>query len=463
MRSRHLKTAAAILLLNSFFSCSDKEPSLEGTWDSVGYGKQMVVTDSIVTLYDTYSGGCALFAELPRNVFDDISETVSLTGDSLEIKVGMTVYVFTRKGPDAANCSDRLSGDNPLSNFDALWNTFNENYSSFDLRGIDWDKMREHYRPMLTEQSSDKELYSVLIQMISELNDGHVFLEAPDSLKNDSVGSTYDQALRLRKSVISGISSTYLDEINEYDKGNVVWGTIDGSIGYIQINDFEDLADYGISDSLSGAEFWEAYREAADSSPDYTTDVLAGLNRLMEVITGDLKYTECCIIDVRFNSGGFDKAGLDVLSFFTDHRTVAYTKKARSGNGYTGKQTFYLESRPGNYTNPVYILTSFQTASAAETFVLASKNLPRVQRIGSHTEGVFSDVLTKRLPNGWEYGLSNEIYESPDGTSYEMYGIGPDFPIAYEKGANGFYTKLMEELRTGDIALDKAIGLCKGQ
>ena len=463
MKTRQLKTAAAILLLNCFFSCSDKEPALEGVWDSSGYGKQMVVTDSMVTLYDTYSGGCALFAELPRNVFNDISEIVNLTGDSLEIKVGMTVYEFTRKGPDAGTCSDLLSKSDPLSNFDALWNTFNENYSSFELRGIDWEKTGTHYRSMLTEQSTDKELYSVLSQMISELNDGHVFLEAPDMITGDTGASYYDRALRLRKSVISGISSTYLDEIHDYDKGNIVWGTIDGSIGYIQINDFEDLADYGISDSLSEEEFREAYQEAAGKSRDYTKDVLTGLNRLMGVITGDLKSTECCIIDVRFNSGGFDKAGLDVLSFFTDRRTVAYTKKARTGNGFTRKQTLYLEPRPDNYTNPVYILTSFQTASAAETFVLASKNLRHIQRIGSSTAGVFSDVLTKRLPNGWEYGLSNEVYESPDGTSYEMYGISPDYAIAYEKGAYGFYMRLKEELGTGDIALDKAIGLCKGK
>ena len=77
MKYKYLKTAAALLLLICLFSCSDKEPALEGVWDSVGYGKQMVITDSMVTLYDTYSGGCALFAELPRNVFDEISQTIS--------------------------------------------------------------------------------------------------------------------------------------------------------------------------------------------------------------------------------------------------------------------------------------------------------------------------------------------------------------------------------------------------
>lgn len=463
MKFQRIIIVTFVLIVSSLCGCSDKEPALTGVWDSIGYGKQMIVTDSIVTLYDTFSGGCALFGKLPKNVFDNISETLDLTADSLKIKVGLTVYEFTRTGSGIGPCYERLAKDDPLPNFDALWNTFNENYSSFDLRGIDWNQLRDRYRPMLTKQSSENELYSVLNQMISELHDGHVFIDAPDSVKNNP-DVTFDNGIdALRKTVISDIDSKYLDKINHYNKGNVNWGIINGNIGYLQINNFEDLANYPINDSLSEEDFWEAYWEAAENSQDYLKDVLTGLNKLMKVIIGDFKSTKFCIIDVRFNSGGFDKAGLDVLSYFTNQRTIAYTKKARNGEGYTEKQTIYVDPNPENYLNPLYILTSYQTASASETFVLASKNLPRVRRIGSNTAGVFSDVLQKRLPNGWEYGLSNEIYESPEGISYEKVGISPDYPIDYEKGGFEFYKKLENEIMTGDIAIEKAIQLGKDQ
>ena len=374
------------MILNSLYSCHDSDQELAGVWSSAGYGKQMIITDSTITLYDTFSGGCALFAEIPRKVFSNISEILNLTHDSLRLKVGLTIYEFTRTNSEITPCNKQLIKNDPLSNFDALWNTFNENYSSFDLRNIDWDKMKERYRPMLTSQSSDYELYSVLNQMISELRDGHVFLEAPDRIKNETRIIPDNRVGTLRKEIISRINSKYLDEIHDYNKGNVVWGTINGDIGYIQINNFEDLANYNISNSLPEKEFWEAYWKAAESSQNYTKDVLISFNNLMGTIIGDFKSTEFCIIDVRFNSGGFDQAGLDVLSYLTNKRIFAYTKKARFGNEYTRKQVIYVDPQPMNYTKPVYILTSYQTASASETFILGAMNLPEVRTLQGYSQ-----------------------------------------------------------------------------
>ena len=90
-------------------------------------------------------------------------------------------------------------------------------------------------------------------------------------------------------------------------------------------------------------------------------------------------------------------------------------------------------------------------------------NLPEVRRIGSNTAGVFSDVLDKRLPNGWKYGLSNEIYESADSISYEVVGINPDYKIDYRKDGFSFYMQLINEISNGDIAIEKAIELGKNQ
>ena len=445
------------MILNSLYGCHDSDPELAGVWSSVGYGRQMIITDSTVTLYDTFSGGCAFFNKIPRKVFSNISEILNLTSDSLRLKAGLTIYEFTRTNSEVLPCNKQLIKNDPLSNFDALWNTFNENYSSFELRNIDWDKMKERYRPMLTSQSSDYELFSVLNQMISELKDGHVFLEAPDNIKNELGRISDNRVGDLRKEIISLINSKYLDEIHDYNKGNVIWGTIDGNIGYIQINNFEDLANYNISNSLSEEEFWEAYWKAAERSQNYTKDVLISFNNLLGIIIEGLKSTKFCIIDVRFNNGGFDQAGLEVLSYLTNKRILAYTKKARYGNEYTRKQAIYVDPNPINYIKPIYILTSYQTASASETFILGTMNLPEVRRIGSNTAGGFSDVLEKRLPNGWKYGLSNEIYESAKGISYEVVGINPDYKIDYKKNGISFYMQLINEINNGDIAIEKAI------
>jgi hypothetical protein len=51
---------------------------------------------------------------------------------------------------------------------------------------------------------------------------------------------------------------------------------------------------------------------------------------------------------------------------------------------------------------------------------------PEICRIGESTQGVFSDVLDRRLPNGWRLVLPNEIYITAGGNSFDVSGVPPD-------------------------------------
>jgi C-terminal processing protease CtpA/Prc len=51
-----------------------------------------------------------------------------------------------------------------------------------------------------------------------------------------------------------------------------------------------------------------------------------------------------------------------------------------------------------------------------------------VTRIGQNTQGVFSDVLGRRLPNGWRFGLPNERFVT-DGKTYDGTGIPPTIRV----------------------------------
>lgn len=52
------------------------------------------------------------------------------------------------------------------------------------------------------------------------------------------------------------------------------------------------------------------------------------------------------------------------------------------------------------------------TTSAAEILVQALLGRGGVTRIGEPTQGVFCDVLGRRLPNGWNFGLPNALYRT---------------------------------------------------
>ena len=60
---------------------------------------------------------------------------------------------------------------------------------------------------------------------------------------------------------------------------------------------------------------------------------------------------------------------------------------------------------------------------------------PAVTRVGEHTQGVFSDVLPRSLPNGWRFGLPNERFLTEDGRTFDGPGVPaeietPVFPAA---------------------------------
>ena len=64
----------------------------------------------------------------------------------------------------------------PEKNFEALWRTFQKRYPFFALRKVDWQKQYDTYRPRVTKETGDDELFDIFRQMLDPLDDGHVEL-----------------------------------------------------------------------------------------------------------------------------------------------------------------------------------------------------------------------------------------------------------------------------------------------
>jgi C-terminal processing protease CtpA/Prc len=103
-------------------------------------------------------------------------------------------------------------------------------------------------------------------------------------------------------------------------------------------------------------------------------------------------------------------------------------------------------------------LTSKESASATEIMILASLSLENVTRLGGTSEGVFSDIFDRLLPNGWEFGLSNEVYLDTKGNNYEGKGISPDVDLNYSIEKQEFLSTIMNNLSSnGDATIEKLI------
>ncbi|HEX9935432.1 MAG TPA: hypothetical protein VGB38_09575, partial [bacterium] len=83
----------------------------------------------------------------------------------------------------ACSCGRRVIGpdpeNNPMKHFNLLWEDFDRHYSRFPYKGVRWDSLRSVYSAMVTDRTTDGELFNVLSSMLGHLRDSHAVLESP--------------------------------------------------------------------------------------------------------------------------------------------------------------------------------------------------------------------------------------------------------------------------------------------
>jgi C-terminal processing protease CtpA/Prc len=76
------------------------------------------------------------------------------------------------------------------------------------------------------------------------------------------------------------------------------------------------------------------------------------------------------------------------------------------------------------------LLIGPETISGGETFAMALMGrTPRVTFVGENTQGVFSDVWGRKLPNGWTFGVPTELYLTSSDKSFDRQGVPPDIRV----------------------------------
>jgi C-terminal processing protease CtpA/Prc len=316
-----------------------------------------------------------------------------------------------------------------------------------------------------------------MYQMLDEFDDGHIGLDAPeevmetaeamrDQLKAQNQAeeeTTETPKKRLRNyQVAKEVALKYIPQGTFIKNGHLRWGSLEGNIGYLQVNQMMFVADVELSDTLSYRDYIMGYFELIENEGIDTPEEVAGLNNSLDIIMKDLGNSNALIIDLRFNGGGKDEVGMAILDRLNDTEREAFTKKGKLGNGFTPTNHVKQGATENAFTKPVYLLIATESASATEIMTLSSLSMPHVTRVGSRTEGVFSDILDRVLPNGWEFGLSSEVYLDNNGNNYEGVGIPPDVEIGYARDTQKFLHKVMDELNsTGDAAVEKALELIR--
>src|SRR5437763_1937066 len=76
----------------------------------------------------------------------------------------------------SASAQQSFSQEQFTSDFDFLWSHLRDNYAYFDKKEIDWNKVRELYRPVLAGVKSRGDFVTLLERVLDELYDNHTSL-----------------------------------------------------------------------------------------------------------------------------------------------------------------------------------------------------------------------------------------------------------------------------------------------
>ena len=293
---------------------------------------------------------------------------------------------------EAANPKD------PVVNFEHVWRTIDKNYGQFSVKRVDWDALYRVYRPQVTQATTDKELWEILLAMLGTLNDGHVCLA--DGSRRICAGQ--NEGRKRDEFSLALVKSKYFqDKSADLLGGKWVGGWLAEGVGYLYCGDFKD-------------------------GMEPTT-------KAIDEFMGSFSKARVMVVDVRNNPGGTGRSMDVVAGRFADRRRHYMTVQTRYGPKHDDLwPAEYHNVEPGGpiqFTRPTILLANRASASGADTFVLAMRVLPHVTVVGDVTEGALSAQFPEKLPNGWTLWVAFKVIRDQDGVCWDGVGVPPDIRV----------------------------------
>jgi Peptidase family S41/Tricorn protease C1 domain len=460
-----LLIAGLMALLAPFFPLA-RAQSLDGFWESDGYGLLVEIRGGKMSVSQITSISCFPWwtAERPESrsnesevVFKrgdaDIRLTTGSSSDTLLLREGPTISnkILRRVSAPPKNCSEKLA-NTPQNNYAVFWQTFAEQFALFPLYHTDWTAVDRKYRPQVTGSTTPEELFGILREMIQPFHNAHTNINA-SSLNRQYLGYRPDSEIGLKLQATSSLSikeildlfnkkaqrtkdiieAKYSDfKLRPYCNDMIYFGMLRNSIAYLRIQGFDGYTKDG------------SFEQGAIS-----------LETALDDIFKDAEQMNGLVIDVRVNPGGADPFCLAIASRLTGTKYMAYSKVTRNNLSgplrFTAPQPAWVDiSRKPGYRGKVILLIGPDTISGGETFAMALMGRrPPVTFVGENTQGVFSDVWARKLPNGWTFGVPTELYLTESGKSFDGDGVPPDIRVPVYSKAD------LESSRDG--TLEKAL------
>ncbi|WP_055524632.1 S41 family peptidase [Streptomyces graminilatus] len=445
-------TAVALSLVGGAApAATAHRPAADGIWRMDGYGTVLSIRNGTVQEYQTTAVSCLKGDVAQRTgpgtytTPDGTVLTVRVQGDRDRASMRADSSVGDRnlrRIPELPDACTRPAPESPLDAFDVFWQSFEENYPFFAAKGIDWHAVRDQYRPKVHAKTTRDELFAVFSEMVKPLHDAHVAVQDGDrvfaQVRPGTVLPTQELDTKVKKFIVARDLKDARN-LQDFANGRITYADLPGGQGYVRISGFGGYVAGGAPYAAQLAELGKALDTILSQE---RTQRLKGL-----------------IIDLRINGGGSDALGIHIAERLTGTPYLAYSKRARNDPAdptrHTRPEPVYVTPAQGpRYTGPVAVLTGGSTVSAGETFTQALMDRRgRTVRIGQPTQGVFSDVMQRMLPNDMSAWLPNEEFLTRLGRTFDGPGIPPHLtePVFTEE----------EFDKNRDSAFDRALNVLR--
>ncbi len=275
--------------------------------------------------------------------------------------------------------------------FEEAWTFTKQEYSYFELKGVNWDDVKQKYLPQINDQMSNDSLFNVIGKMLDELKDGHNNLSSPFNRSR-----SWDWFLDFPENY----DATIIER--EYFKGKQRY--MDGLI-------YLDLDSIG----------YVSYRSFSNEIEDENLELLSKL----------IVDKKGVIIDVRNNGGGSLTNAYKLASLFTDVDYFAGFDRFKIGpgaNDFSDWQRVQVSNYEGiepPFTGKVAVLINRKSYSATSFFSMFMQARPNCMLIGDQTGGGGGAPSFTELSNGWLLRVS--ATQTQDNDSYDIeLGVKPD-------------------------------------
>ena len=135
---------------------------------------------------------------------------------------------------------------------------------------------------------------------------------------------------------------------------------------------------------------------------------------------------QAVIFDLRSNGGGLVDSVTAILDDLLPAGTTVYMEDKH------GERTVYSSDDEKQENMPMAVLTSANTASAAEIFAGAIRDFHYGTLIGTKTFGKGIVQTTIPLPDGSAIKVTTARYYTPSGECIHEKGIEPDIELEYQ-------------------------------